>query len=332
MFDKGWLGSQSFAIPMICVGNLAVGGTGKSPMVEWLIRTLSSQYNIATLSRGYKRKTRGYVLAGPGITAIDIGDEPMQFHRKFPDIAVAVGEKRVEAVPQLLHDRPNTQLIILDDAFQHRRIRAGLNMLLTDYHHLFTRDYLLPAGMLRDNRSSYKRADIIVVTKCDENLSEEKQLEIREEINPLAHQKLYFSSIAYGRPYHIFTKEDQLLDRSSQVLLVEGIANATPLTRWLADTVGAYQMMHYPDHHIYTIDDWRKIKKTYESMEGRKLILTTEKDAVRLVKFGKELDGFPLYVLPIRPKILGGEEEPIAQIVKYIEKTPSPATTGEGNS
>ena len=166
-FDKKILPSASFSLPIICVGNLAVGGTGKSPMVELLIRVLKGRYPIAVLSRGYKRKTRGYALAGAATTALDIGDEPMQFHGKFPDIAVAVGEERIVAIPQLLHDRPETRAIILDDAFQHRTVRAGLNVLLTDYSNLFTRDWWLPSGDLRDAPSSCRRADIIVVTKCE---------------------------------------------------------------------------------------------------------------------------------------------------------------------
>src|ERR1700761_3162932 len=202
-FDKKILSSTAFNLPIICVGNLAVGGTGKSPMVELLIRTLRSRFEVAVLSRGYKRKTRGYALAGELTTALDIGDEPMQFHSKFPDVAVAVGEERIVAIPQLLHDRPETRAIILDDAFQHRAVKAGLNILLTDYSNLFTRDWWLPSGDLRDAPSSYKRADIILVTKCPESLSEEERRAIILEIAPLKHQQVFFSSIQYGLPYHI---------------------------------------------------------------------------------------------------------------------------------
>src|ERR1700722_11522073 len=174
-FDKKILSSASFNLPIICVGNLAAGGTGKSPMVELLIRMLRERYPVAVLSRGYKRKTRGYALANDATTALDIGDEPMQFHSKFPDVAVAVGEERIVAIPQLLHDRPQTQAIILDDAFQHRAVRAGLNILLTDCSNLFTRDWYLPSGDLRDSPGSYRRADLIVVTKCREGLSQDER-------------------------------------------------------------------------------------------------------------------------------------------------------------
>jgi tetraacyldisaccharide 4'-kinase len=170
-YDKNIFSSASFNLPVICVGNLVVGGTGKSPMVEFLIKKLKNDFAIAILSRGYKRKTRGYALANETSTALDIGDEPMQFHIKFPDVAIAVGEERIVAIPQLLHDRPRTKAIILDDAFQHRSVKAGLNILLTDCNNLFTRDWFLPTGDLRDEKRSYKRSDVIVITKCKEDLS-----------------------------------------------------------------------------------------------------------------------------------------------------------------
>jgi tetraacyldisaccharide 4'-kinase len=260
---------------------------------------------VATLSRGYKRKTKGYALATDENTAIDIGDEPMQFHRKFPDVPVAVGEERLVAIPQLLHDRPQTEVIILDDAFQHRAIRAGLNILLTDYGNLFTRDFFLPTGDLRDLRSSYKRAQIIIVTKCPGSLDEEERNSIIREIDPLPHQKVFFTCISYGAPYHIFHKDFRFIDDQTEVLLVTGIANPKPLKSFLEDRIQSYYMMHYNDHHIFSIDDWRDIKKRFDNMQTeRKLILTTEKDAMRLLKFRQEIDGLPFYVVPIEHKFL----------------------------
>src|SRR5215213_6441758 len=185
LYNKNIFKSASFGLPLIGVGNLSVGGTGKSPMVEYLVRHLKNIYKVATLSRGYKRKTMGYALASHQTTALDVGDEPMQFHRKFPDVPVAVGEQRVLAIPQLLHDKPDTEVIILDDAFQHRAIKAGFNILLTDYNNLFTRDFYLPTGDLRDSRGSYERADVIVVTKCSPDLSEQERQEVVKEIEPL---------------------------------------------------------------------------------------------------------------------------------------------------
>ena len=166
LFDKKYLKSATFNFPLICVGNIAVGGTGKSPMVEYLLELLHPEYKIGTLSRGYKRKTEGYALANASTTALDIGDEPMLFHIKFPEVAVSVGEQRIEAIPQLLHDRPDLEAIILDDAFQHRSVNAGLNILLTEFSNLYTHDFFLPTGDLRDEWASAKRSQIIVVTKC----------------------------------------------------------------------------------------------------------------------------------------------------------------------
>jgi tetraacyldisaccharide 4'-kinase len=225
LYDKNILKSSSFNFPVICVGNLATGGTGKTPMTEYLIRLLKDKYKTATLSRGYKRKTVGFAIADTGTTALEIGDEPMQFHQKFPDITVAVGEERVVAIPQLLHERPDTELIILDDAFQHRQVRAGLNIILTDCNNLYTRDLILPAGDLRDVRSSSKRADMIIVTKCRADLSETERNAIIKEINPSNRQTVYFTTIVYGRSYHLFTRETLDISADCGILLVCGIAS-----------------------------------------------------------------------------------------------------------
>jgi tetraacyldisaccharide 4'-kinase len=203
LFDKNVFKSAAFNFPIICVGNIAVGGTGKTPLVEWLVRNLSTEFEVATLSRGYKRKTVGYGLATANTTALEIGDEPMQFHMKFPDLTVAVGEERLEAIPQLLHDRPGTEIIILDDAFQHRSVRAGLNILLTEIGNLYTRDLLLPAGDLRDSRKSARRADIIIVTKCSSHLSTEKKDQLLAELNPAPRQSVFFTTVVHGKPYHL---------------------------------------------------------------------------------------------------------------------------------
>src|SRR5215203_324569 len=275
LYDKKIIRSISFGLPLICVGNLSVGGTGKSPMVEYLVKHLKSRFRVATLSRGYKRKTKGYALANEHTTAIDIGDEPMQFHQKFPEIPVAGGEERIVAIPQLLHDRPDTEVVLLDDAFQHRAIKAGLNILLTEYGNLFTRDFFLPTGDLRDQRKSYKRADIIVVTKCKSDLSAEERQAIIEEIEPFPHQKIFFSCIAYGAPYHLTRKNFFFIDENTEVLLVTGIANPRPLKSFLEERIQGYHMMQYNDHHIFRIDDWKDIKKRFEAMDAeKKLILT----------------------------------------------------------
>lgn len=324
LFDKRILPSASFNLPVICIGNLAVGGTGKSPMVEWIVGELKDRFTLAILSRGYKRKTRGYALADESTTALDIGDEPMQFHSKFPHVTVAVGEERMVAIPQLLHDRPYTRAIILDDAFQHRFVKAGLNILLTDYSNLFTRDWWLPSGDLRDAPSSYRRADIIVVTKCREDLSADERREIAAEIRPLAHQRIFYSAIRYDDPYHITRRTPAVIDERMEVLLVTGIANPAPLKRWLNDRSRAYYEMVFSDHHIYSIDDLNAIIRRFTGIQAAdKLILTTEKDAVRLIKFREELAGLPFFVLPIAPRFLFGEEAGFRDlIVKFITEFP----------
>jgi tetraacyldisaccharide 4'-kinase len=326
LYNTGIKRSLSFGLPVICVGNLSVGGTGKSPMVEFLVKHLKDRFRVATVSRGYKRKTRGYVLASEQTTAVDVGDEPMLFHRKFPDVPIAVGEERLVAIPQLLHDRPDTQAVILDDAFQHRAIKAGFNILLTDYGNLFTRDFYLPTGDLRDLKSSYKRADVIVVTKCRPDLKEEKKKQIIEEINPLPHQEIFFTSIAYGPLYHITQNTSFSIQEQTEVLLVTGIANPKPLKRYLEERINTYYMMHYSDHHIFTLIDWREIRKRFDNIQSPgKIILTTEKDAMRLQKFEQEIDGMPFYVIPIEHKFLFNQTtEFIEKVIRFIENFKKP--------
>ncbi|MCW3111698.1 MAG: lpxK [Segetibacter sp.] len=322
LYDKNMFKSVSFNLPIIGIGNLSVGGTGKSPMVEYLIDLLHTHYKIATLSRGYKRKTKGYALANAETTALEIGDEPMQFHTKFPEVAVAVGEERIVAIPQLLHDRPETKVIILDDAFQHRSIKPGLNIVLTDCGNLFTRDFFLPTGDLRDQRSSYKRADIIVVTKCPPNISIEEMTKVREEIRPSINQHIFFTTIKYAAPYNIITKEKRSLSLEDEVLLVCGIANPRPLKSYLVQQVKTYYQLSYSDHHIFTIDDLKEISTKYDEMQSeKKLIVTTEKDAVRLVKFSDALIRKHLYVLPIQHEFLEGRGTQFDNIVNTFIKT-----------
>jgi tetraacyldisaccharide 4'-kinase len=321
LFDKNILKSVSFNMPIINVGNLSVGGTGKSPMVEYLLRLLQHQYKTATLSRGYKRKTKGYALAHADTTALDIGDEPMQFHTKFPAVAVSVGEERIVAIPQLLHDRPETEVIILDDAFQHRAIKAGFNILLSDFNNLFTEDFFLPSGDLRDQRSSYKRANVIVVTKCPDDLSEEAKAAITRDIDPLPRQHVFFTTIEYGEPYHIINRMERPITGNDEILLVCGIANPRPLKQYLVQHAKTYYEQSYSDHHIFTIDDLRDINKKLAEIQGQKMIITTEKDAVRLAKFQHELIDMPVFVLPVQHRFLFGEGTRFDNVVhNFIEE------------
>jgi tetraacyldisaccharide 4'-kinase len=321
MYDRGYINTTSFNMPIICVGNLSMGGTGKSPMTEYLLRLLTPRYEMAVLSRGYKRKTKGYMLAGQNTTALEIGDEPMQFYKKFPEAAVAVGEERIEAIPQLLHDRPETKAIILDDAFQHRAIKAGLNIVLTDFSNPYWHDTYFPTGELRDNRKSAGRANIIIVTKCPPDLSETVRSNYLRRIRPGKEQKVYFTSIEYGVPYHIISLQETELSMDMELLLVCGIANPVPLKNHLEASVEFYIEKNYNDHHIFSIDDWNEIVEKFKDLEGnKKIILTTEKDAVRLEKFGTLLQQIPLYVMPITHGFLFGEQAAFdLQVKEFIE-------------
>lgn len=326
LYNKKIFKSASFNLPLICVGNLAVGGTGKSPMVEFLVNRLKSRYPLAILSRGYRRKTKGYILAAPGTTANEIGDEPFMFFEKHPDVPVAVGEERVSAIPMLLHDRPQTKAIILDDAFQHREVAAGLNILLTDYNNLYSRDFFLPTGDLRDSRGSAKQAQIVVVTKCPPNLDEAGKEQVKQSLSLKPEQELYCSAIGYHTPYHILTGEKKPLTPAMEALLVTGIARPQSVKNYLAAELHSYNCLTYRDHHIFDIDDLRQIKKEFELFRGKDaIIITTEKDAVRLVKFGKELEELPLYVLPIETKFLfGGEEKLVTRVTTFINSFEQP--------
>ena len=321
LYDNEIIQSIEFNFPVICVGNISVGGTGKSPMVEYLLRLLVHRYKTATLSRGYKRKTRGYVLADDKTSALDIGDEPMQFHIKFPEVTVAVGEERAIAIPQLLFDRPETDVIILDDALQHRTVKAGLNILLTEHNNLFTRDMFLPTGDLRDSKSSYKRADIIIVTKCGDNFGNAEKEKVTSEIRPLARQHLFFTGIRYGAPYHIISRAIKRMSKETEVLLACGIADPGPLKQYIQEESATYEAIYYRDHYIFTIDDLKEIRQRFEKIKAAdKMILVTEKDAVRLVKFAAELKDMPVYVQPIETYFLFNESQRFNYLIeKFIQ-------------
>lgn len=305
LYDKDYFKSSSFNFPIICVGNLATGGTGKTPMTEYLVQLLKNHYKVATLSRGYKRKTTGFALANEHTTAIEIGDEPMQFHEKFPEITVSVGEERLVAIPQLLHARPETEVIILDDAFQHRQVQAGFNILLTDYKNIYPKDLLLPAGNLRDLPSAAIRAQVIVVTKCPGSINQAEKEKITHLLKPAKEQSVFFAETVYAQPYHLYSKNGANLKANSSALLISGIANPVYLEEYLRNNFLKNIMMQFADHHIFTSDDLKKIKRSFDALEGEnKIILTTEKDGVRLKKFEKELADYPVYVLPIEHHFL----------------------------
>ncbi len=302
-YRKRLLLSFKFDVPVISVGNLSVGGAGKTPHIEYLIRLLKPYLNVATLSRGYRRKTVGYRIVEVGNQVEEVGDEPLMFKRKFPDVFVTVNEQRALGISQIIQHRPDTQVILLDDAFQHRAVQPGLNILLTEYNHPFTRDYLLPSGRLREWRSSYQRADIIVVSKCPEDLTEEEKNEMTLEINPFPHQQLYFSSYRYLQPYYILNPRYRIdLQEDINVLMVCAIAGTEYLQDYLESKVGKVRVKAFADHHLFEETDLEEIWKMFETMTGaKKLIVTTEKDAMRLAPHRAWLleKQVPMVVLPV---------------------------------
>ena len=293
LYDRGWLSSKRYPFPILCVGNLAVGGTGKTPMVEYLV-CLLGQEQVAILSRGYRRKTRGFVLADDSATAMTLGDEPYQYHRKFPRATVAVCESRQEGIERLL-ENPHFKYIILDDAFQHRKVQAGTNLLLTSYDKLYTQDFLLPVGSLRDIRSRARKAQIIIVTKCPE-LTQTEQEKIIQQLKPLPSQKVYFTTIAYSDRVYSHEDSQALKDFiATPFTLVTGIANPTPLVDFLEKQGASFEHLAYSDHHHFS-------NRELEFLRQKERILTTEKDYVRL-----EGALSTLYYLPIETQFLNNQ-------------------------
>ncbi|MDX8553380.1 tetraacyldisaccharide 4'-kinase [Tenacibaculum sp. 1B UA] len=283
-FNLGVLKSTSFDIPVIAVGNLSVGGTGKSPQIEYLIRLLKDNYRIAVLSRGYKRKTERFQVVNGTHTAEDVGDEPLQFYKKFKKgVTVAVDADRTNGIQQLLQRSNPPEVVLLDDAYQHRKVTASCYILLTKYNDLYVNDFVLPTGNLRESRRGAKRASVIVVTKCPENLSKSEQEKIVRKINPKSYQKVFFTTIAYDEDLK-GTEELAISDlKDKKVLLVTGIANPTPLLNFLKEKEVSFKHLNYPDHHNFTQQDISTIKKAFdELLSEQKIILTTEKDYMRL--------------------------------------------------
>lgn len=298
LYDKGWKKATSFNIPVIGVGNLSVGGTGKTPMVEYLIKLFSHRYRTATLSRGYKRKSQGFVLADTGTTVEQIGDEPFQYHSKYKNIRVAVDADRAEGVRMLLHETNDLQLVILDDAFQHRKIKAGFYILLTAYGDPFYEDMLLPSGNLRESASGVHRADIVIVTKCPTDLSEKEQQTIKKRIDKPAN-RIFFSAIEYA-PY-VTNGKEELSEKQlgNSFIAVAGIAKPEYFYRYLNRS--AEDTVTFPDHHHFSDADVQKILKL---AAGRKIV-TTEKDYMRLQAL---VPTNVLYYLPIEMKLLVDHE------------------------
>jgi tetraacyldisaccharide 4'-kinase len=322
LYDTKVFASVSFSIPVINVGNLSVGGTGKTPHVEYLIRLLQYRYKVATMSRGYKRQTQGFLLAGPDTNALQIGDEPMQYHMKFPELVVCVAEERLTGIPTLLHRRPDVEVILLDDAYQHRSVKPGLNILVTDYSRPFYNDYILPYGMLREGRSAYHRAHMIVVSKCPLSLTEAQAQSMVQKIHPLPGQQVFFTGLEYGGPYDFFTTEPAIL-QGKNVLLVCCIARPEPLQAYLQSQAMAVHPLTYADHHYFLTKDLEEIRDTYNNWNvGDKVIVTTEKDATRLQLLAEKIRewGIAILVLPVAVTVLLGRGGDFDQAVfGYIE-------------
>jgi tetraacyldisaccharide 4'-kinase len=312
LFDKGILKSYSFDLPIIAVGNLSVGGTGKTPQIEYLIRLLSERFSLATLSRGYKRKSEGFVLGNANSSAEILGDEPFQFFQKFPSIQVAVDADRKNGIEQLLAQNKKPEVILLDDAFQHRKVKAGFYVLLTSYDDLFSDDFLLPTGNLRESRSGAQRADVIVVTKCPTTLSDVAQAQIKERIIRYSKATVYFSSIAYDAAVYSKTTSIPVAEiQQSDCVLLAGIAKPASFFDYLKNANSV--CLTYPDHHHFSDSDIQEIKQK----AGNKRIVTTEKDYVRLKD---SILQEQLYYLSIRTSFIVDSDQFDAEVLNYLKK------------
>lgn len=323
LYDWRILKSLRFEYPMIGVGNLNLGGTGKTPTVEYLIRLLRENYHVATLSRGYGRKTNGFQRADNQSTYETVGDEPLQYFHKFPDIQVAVDEDRIEGVEKLIRVKDTPNVILLDDAYQHRRIKAGLNILLTEYHRLYCDDFLFPAGSLRDVKSAARRADIIVVSKSPKTLEDTKKQLIIKKLKPKKHQKVFFSTLEYAplQPLNETARQTSF-ENADSVLAFCGIASPSPFVEELKKHYKTVDFLQFADHHAYTENDVKTILKRFENLcGGKKIIVTTEKDAARLTNspYLCQFENAPLYDLPVSVRF-HEEEKFNEEIMNYVRE------------
>ncbi len=316
LFDMGILPSRSYNIPIINVGNLTVGGTGKTPHTEYLVRLLSHRYRVAVLSRGYKRKTKGYILATMESSVRDIGDEPWQMKQKFPDIYVAVDGNRRRGIEHLCNDKAtrDVDVILLDDAYQHRYVNPGVNILLVDYHRMITDDCLLPAGRLREPKEGKRRANIVIVTKCPHDIKPMGFRVVQRALDLKPYQKLFFSTLRYGTMHQVFGNgKTQLTEIGSNesVMLLTGIASPEQMRIDISRHTERITLLPFPDHHYFSDADAQAINQKFEQMPLPRRIITTEKDAARL----KLLNGLTpevresMYELPIEVEIMREQTE-----------------------
>lgn len=323
LYDWRILKRLRFEKPVICVGNLSLGGTGKTPTVEYLINILRDNYRVATLSRGYGRKTKGFQMADNQSTYETIGDEPLQYFLKFPGILVAVDEDRLNGTRQLLYSPNNANAILLDDAFQHRRIIAGLNILLTEYQNLYCDDFLFPAGTLRDIKSAAKRANIIVVSKSPKTLDEAEKQQIIKKLKPTKEQKVFFSYLEYAPLLPLNEKAKSVsAENADTVLAFCGIANPKPFVEELKTHHQTVDSLTFADHHAFTEDDVKHIMNRFENLGGeQKIIVTTEKDVARLTNspYFCQFETAPLFALPVGVRF-HEEEKFNEEILNYVRQ------------
>jgi tetraacyldisaccharide 4'-kinase len=331
LYDTGILSSAKFSIPVICIGNITVGGTGKTPHTEYLIRLLRNEFKVAVLSRGYKRKSKGFMIVTPSSVARETGDEPLQIARKFPDIVTAVDKKRSNGIKTIMKDYPETDVIIMDDGFQHRSVKPGLSVILTDYTRLITRDHMMPYGRLRENRSNRKRADIIVISKTPEDISETTISEITDELKSHPVQKLFFTKTLYRELTPVFENVTSGISPISVsgkkkygVVLVTGIAVPDPLLLFLEKQFKEIIHLDFADHHFYNEKDIVKIQSSWKSLKSEeKLLITTEKDAVRLREFSNLEDPLKraFYCIPVEVSFLKDDNHEFDNlIIDYVRK------------
>ncbi len=331
LYNTGILPSVEFQIPVICVGNITVGGTGKTPHTEYLTGLLMENFKVAILSRGYKRKTRDFRIATSSSSVSEIGDEPLQISRKFPEVLVTVDRNRVHGVKNILQISPETDVVILDDGFQHRRITPGFSILLSDFERLIVRDHLMPYGNLRESIDNMRRADIILITKSPENINPIQRRLIVKEVDKAPYQNLYFTSLVYNAPLPVFEKTDAgtiqpglSQSESCGIVLVTGIANPLPLKEYLQKTIGEIIHLSFPDHYNFKEKDILSISSAYNDLKSPiKYVFTTEKDSVRLREFTNIAETFrsAFYYIPVGIDFLNDDKDEFDNlIVDYVRK------------
>lgn len=317
LFDCGILKSKSYQIPIITVGNLTVGGTGKTPHIEYLVRLLRDEHKTAVVSRGYGRKTSGYIEVETNSNAEDVGDEPLQLKRKFQNIRVIVDEVRTHAIDTLLNEKCAPDIFLLDDAFQHRSVKAGLQLALVDYNRPIFNDFMMPMGRLREPRHNINRADIVIVTKCPDNLNENSRIAFANKLKLINNQPIFFTKISYGNlmPINSIQTIDNL--NNTKILVVSGIAQPERIYQYLHSKKVVFEKIEFADHHFFNNTDIESIRKKFKDSASQ-IIVTTEKDAMRLINGNliNKLQDIPIYSLPIEIEFADGRQEEFKMLIE----------------